>query len=919
MSSLFDRRGRRAFQFGLHGHEAASRELGEELEFHVNARAAQLIAGGMDPDEAHAEARRRLGAEGPRFPHLERSADRRGRRLALREWIGDAGSDVRYAWRGLMRRPGFTAIAVITLALGIGGNTAIFSAVRALLIRPLPFPEPERLMDVSMVSPAVPSAGGSPSEGFAAWSWPKFVVFRDAQKSFADVALWSFEQFNVTDGAAERVSGELVSARYLTTLGLRPAMGRDFPAELDRAGGASRLVIVSHAFWERHFGTAGDIIGKPLRIDENQFEVIGVMGPSFRGLSGRADVLIPITTRDAAGLSEAWSLEFSQIARLKAGVTTEQAKSEITTLGRVVYEASPMGDNSIGPAAKAGWSAIGRSLDETRVAPLMRTSLLVLFGAVGCVLLIACVNLANLLLGRALTRGREFALRLAIGARRGRLVRLLLAESVVLALLGGMTSVAIALYATRALAAVNPPAALAAQGLEGLGVVGFSDIRLDGPALLFAFGTAIAVGLLFGLAPALHMTSDSLQERLRSTDGRIGGEGRRTFSGRRVLVVAEVALAMVLLVGAGLMLRSLGNLLSINPGFDASHLVTARLSVSPALYPRDSLPGLYDRLLEQVRALPGVTHAGVADCPPLAGGCNGTIIEFPDQPQVANAEKRSVGVHFVTSGWFGAAGVPLMKGRLFNEGDQIQSPKVVLVSESAVRKFWPGQDPIGKPVKVYQGGFHVGATVIGVVGDVRFGTIDSLPVPDTYISYTQAPRPRMMIFARTANDPSVTIAPLRAALSALSPEYPAYDIRTMESRTSGATAQARLSATLLALFAGLALSLSALGIYGVISYMVAQRTREIGIRMALGADRGDVVRLVLTEGAGLTLAGVLTGLGGSVLLARLMRALLFNIAPTDPLTYGAIVLLLGGAAIAACWLPARRAVKVEPTIALRTG
>ncbi len=837
--------------------------------------------------------------------------------MALRERFSEIAEDTKYAARGLLKRPAFTTVAVLTLAVGIGANTAIFSAVNALILRPLPLRAPERLMDIYQTGPG--DQGGPPDQ-HAPWSWPKFIIYRDAQRSYTDMALWADDQYTLTDGASERVYGELVGARYLATLGVRLANGLDFPAATDAHGGAPRMVIISHALWSRRYNSDPAIVGRTVDILGNPYDIVGVLPPSFRGLSGRAEVLVPIATRDPEDLAEPWSLQFSLVARLKPGVTIEAARSEAVLLGRRVYEATPMGANQIGSGTSAPWGAGARALDATRVAPTIRRSLFILTGAVGFVLLIACVNLANLLLGRSASRRREIAVRLAIGAGRGRLIRLLLTESVLVALVGGVASLAVAAIGTRALAAANSQTTLQAQNLAGLGLVSFSDIRLDVPALAFTLGVAVVVGMLFGLAPALQSTNAPLQGQLRQVGegtGALGGS--RQITSRRLLVVAEIAMALVLLAGAGLMMRSLRNRLEVDPGFDPSQLLTMRLSISPTEVPRDSMPGFYAVLLERLSAIPGVQQVALGDCPPLNGGCNGTIITFPDRPKPAQGTEPSIGVHFVTPTWFSTMRVPLKRGRLFTNADRVGTPKVVVISEAAARKYWPNEDPIGSRVAVYQGGFHDGATVIGVAGDVRYGTVDSLPVPDVYISYEQSPRSSMMLLLRTSVEPTSVSASAQRVVTAVSPRYPTYDVRTMESRVAAASAQARLTAILFALFGATALALAVIGIYGVMSFAVLQRTREIGIRMALGADRSGVLRLVVGEGLWLTVIGTAFGLGAALLLTRVLRSLLFDIAPTDPLTYGGIVLLLSAVAVAASWIPARRASRVNPVEALRIG
>ena len=918
---------RRLFHLGIRRRDLLERDLDTELQFHFESRVQHLIDRGLSPEAARAEALRRLGnttADGR--ARLYASAARRDHIMAMREWFDDLAHDARYAVRGLVRRPGFTAVAILTLAVGIGANTAIFSAVNALLLRSLPFPTPERLMDISLTGPPdgvagspVPGPDGTIAHRLHPWSFAKFALFRADQRSFTEVALWFDQAVNVTEGDAERVSAEHVTARYLSTLGLAPRAGSDFPHEIDVRGGAPAIILISDGYWQRRFNSDPAAIGQTIAIDGEAHEVIGVMPAGFRGLSGNADLLIPITRQPQEQLDEPWSLMYKLVGRLKPGITPGQAQREAVALGTRIYELTPMAHRPEG-GAQTPWGAIARPLDATRVSAPVRQSLVVLSGAVGFVLLIACVNLAGLLLGRATVRRREIAVRLALGARRRRLVRLLLTESVLLALLGGVASVAVAWWGTRALSAASPLASLQAQNLGGLGLIGFEQIRLDAVAMLFTFGVSLVVGVLFGLVPALQATNPQLQSQLKGGEDMPLASGRlRAVSSRRVLVVAEVALAIMLLAGAGLMIRSLDRLLEVDTGFDGSSVLTMRLNVPPGEVPRDSLAGFYNELLQRMRALPGVTDAAFADCPPLTGGCNGTVIGFPDRAEPSGGSPPSIGVHWVTPDWFRTLRIPLRSGRLFAETDRVGTPRVLLISETAARKYWPNEDPIGKRAAVFQGGFHEGATIIGVVGDVRFGTIDSLPVPDAYISYLQSPRGRMMVFARTANDPLALAGVVREVVRELSPRYPAFDIRTMEARVAVASAQARLSATLLALFAGTALALAVMGIYGVMSSAVAQRTREIGVRIALGASRGSVLRMVVREGTGLAAIGVVIGLAGALALTRLLRSLLYGVSATDPATYTAIVLVLGLAAFAASWLPARRAAGVQPSEALRAG
>jgi predicted permease len=903
--------GRRLFQLDPLRRSRARADMREELAYHLEARAAQLVARGMAPDEAFAEARRRLGST---YPDVEQwlgdSANTKERRLHMRDRLRDITDDVRYALRGLAQRPGFTTIAVLTLAIGIGANTAIYSAVDALLLRSLPFHDPGRLMDIVQ---------SSSDEGTAPWSWPKFRFYAGAQQSFASLAAHGRTTATVTAGEPERIGIEETSAEYLRTLGVRVAMGTDFPTDLDDAPGARRVALISDALWQRRYHAAPDVVGQALTLNSEPWEIVGVLPPGFQGLSGRAEAIVNLSARPADDLSQAWSLEFSMIGRLREGVPPDQAATEARLIGPRIYEAFPMAEGTLTTSGTPKeWTADARSLDTIRVDSMLRRSLLVLFGAVGLVLLVACVNLANLLLARASARRREVAMRLALGASRGRLVRLFLTESLVLASLGGLASLLVAWLGVRTLSAINPQETLRVQGLEGgIGAVGFESIQLDASAIAFAMGATVLVGLLFGLAPAWRAARPDLTRDLK--DGGSGaGQGRRVGFSRRALVVAEVALATVLLAGSGLMIRSLGNLLRVDPGFDAANVLTMRLSMPPGNVAPDSMPGFYERLLDEIGSVPGVQRVALADCPPLANGCNGTIMTFADRPQ-SQTGNAMIGVHWVSPGWFPTMQVPLRRGRLFTDADRLNAPKVVLINEEAARRYFPGEDPIGKRVAVYQGGFHTGAEVVGIVGDVRYGTIDSTARPDAYISYGQARISRMMVFARTAGDPAAMIPAVRAAARRVARSAPIYDIMPMTARVATASAQARFSTILLAAFAVVALSLAVIGIYGVMSFAVTQRTQEVGIRMALGADGERVLGLFVREGALLAVAGVLIGVPAALALTRVLRALLFEVTPSDPWTYGAMIAVVCAAVLAASWFPARRAARVNAMVALRKG
>ncbi len=882
-------------------------DIDEELASLIAARVDDLVAHGYSPDEARSIAAQRLGASLDQTRRqLHQSATLRERRMRLHEHVGDFLQDVRYAARGLARRPSFTVVALATLAIGIGATTAIFSAVNTLLLRPLPFPRPAELMRVSLSTPAV---GDRPPIADMSWSYPKARAFQKDQSQFTDIALYAWQPATITSGEPELIRLEYVSGSYLSLLGVVPVAGRDFDRSIDERRDATPHVIISDALWQRRFNGARDVIGKTISLDRKPYTIIGITPPGFLGLTGEGQLLVPVTTQPAEELDAAQSHWLNMVARRKPGLTDAEINTAVSNVARRVNEGF-VDDFTQGKP----WSGTAKPLDDSRVAPLIKRSLLVLFGAVAFVLLIACVNVANLLVGRASTRRREIAVRLAIGANRGRLVRLLLTESLVLALFGAAASVFVAWAGIHALAAVNP-ATLRMPRFNGIGTVTFSSISLDWTALAFTLGLSLAVGLAFGLIPALHATRTSLADTMK--DGGGSDRARGASISRRMLVVVEVAMALVLLAGSGLMLRSLGKLLSINPGFDTQNVLTLRLTVPPGGLARDSIPGFYSQLTERLAAVPGVTNVGLAQCPPLGGGCNKTLVDLMDRPSIPVQQRPLVEIHWASPSWFATGHVPVRRGRLFTNTDNLAAPKVVLINETAAKLWWPGADPIGKRVGLGQGGFDKGAEIVGVVGDVR-QVADSAPMPSMYVSYLQSPRGSVMIFMRTTRDAAAVAPEVRNALRELAPSYPVHDMMPLEERTAAATAQARFSAMLLALFAATALSLAIVGIYGVMSLAVTTRTRELGIRIALGADQGRVRRLVVSEGIALVSIGAAIGLAGALLSTRVLRTLLYDLEPTDPVTYVAIVLLLGGAALLASWIPARRASRVDPVVALRS-
>jgi putative ABC transport system permease protein len=529
-----------------------------------------------------------------------------------------------------------------------------------------------------------------------------------------------------------------------------------------------------------------------------------------------------------------------------------------------------------------------------------------------CVLLIACVNVANLLLGRASTRRREMAVRLALGASRLRLVRLLLTENALLAAIGGLAGVALAWVGARALSTLDSAAMLPKGNdwMSGLGAVSFSGIHLDWDALAFSASITVLVALMFGLVPALRATGTALTDSTKLTAGDNDAHPHG-IGGRRALVVVEVALAMMLLVGSGLLMRSFSKLTAIDPGFDARHVLTLRLTIPPNV-PEESMPAFFTGVLDRVRALPGVVETSLNSCPPLGGGCYRTPIEFPGRPKLGAAARAGIRVNWATPTWFSTLHVPLERGRHFVGTDRAGAPSVALINEAAAKTFWPDENPIGKRVSI--GGDD--ATVVGIVGDVR-QFVDSLPKPDVYLPFAQAPSSQAIMFVRATGEPTALATDVRRAIRQLAPRYPIYDIQTMTARAAGATAQSRLSTTLVSLFAATALALTVVGIYGVMGLAVTSRTREIGIRIALGADQDQLRRQVVGEGMMLASIGAAIGLAGALATTRVLQKLLFDLSPTDPVTYCAMLVLLGVAAVAASWVPARRAARVDPVVALR--
>jgi len=801
--------------------------------------------------------------------------------------------DIRYAFRRLRANPGFTFIAVATLTLGIGANTAIFTVIDAVLLRPLPYRNPGELVLLSEHTPRFP---------ILSVSYQNFVDWRDQSHSFA--AVGAVRNLGVTltgRGEPERLTAQMATANVFDLLGVQTVRGRTFLPEEDKAGAAG-VALISYALWQRRFGGADNVVGQSLTLDNKPYTVVGILGASFQVLQQSPDIVLPFkpwahTLPD----DRSWHPGILPVARLKPGVTLEQARSEMSTIAARLEKQYPEFDT--------GTSALV-NLMQAQLVQNVRPALLMILGAVGFVLLIACTNVANLLLARATARKREIAVRTAIGASRWRIVRLALTESVLLSLTGAGLGLLLAN------AAVPPLLQLGATSLPAT-----ISAKIDGSVLLFTTLLAVACGLLFGLAPALHMAGLDLRSALNATER--GAVSTGIMKLRGVLVVSEVAVAMLLLVAAGLLIRSFDRLSRVAPGFNVEHILIADLLVSPAAHPdRAERMAFFDRVLERAAALPGVRSAGAASFLPVSGA--GSIIHFniQDRPPKSPHEYVMANYRVTSPEYLKTLGLPLLNGRLITEADREGTPSVVVINATMARTFFPNESPLGKHLQL-------GATpdkdqpwmeVIGVVGDVKQSLASEAPT-EMYVPYRQAikelPVFNLSLVLRTSGDPRALSASLISAVHEIDPNQPVVKIRTMEENLSASVAQPRFRTVLLAILAGLALLIAAVGIYGVIAFSVSQRTREIGTRMALGSTPGQIFQLVIGDGLRLTAIGIVIGLVAGIGFARVLSSFLFQIGLVEPLSMTAVVLLLAGVALIACYIPARRATRVDPTVALR--
>ena len=806
-------------------------------------------------------------------------------------FVADLLHDLRYAARLQRKNPGFTVIAIIALALGIGANTAIFSVVNTVLLRPLPYKDPERLVMVWEDATKL----GYPHDTPAA---ANFVDWRDQSQVFEGMAAIADTSFNLTgSGDPERLEGRRVSANMFPLLGVEPQIGRVFTAAEDQPG-AQHVVLLSYALWQRRFGGDPGIIGKSLTLNGENHVVVGVMPARFQFPSSDDQAWVPIAfTQEEAGNRNRHYLQV--LARLKPGVSLTQAQSEMSTIAARLQQQYPQSNTDLGAAVQP--------LHEHLVGDI-RPALLVLLGAVGLVLLIACANVANLLLARAAVRQKEIAVRVALGARRWRLIRQFLTESVLLSTFGGLVGLAIAYGGLVLLKAFIPENISQAR-----------EISMDLKVLGFTFLVSVATGLIFGLAPAIQAARfnqiDTLKEGGR--DAATGGSGKRL---RGLLVTAEVAISLVLLIGAGLLINSFLRLRNVDPGFRADNLLTMKIVLPEPKYEEMQRRSVfYTELINRVQSLAGVRSAAVTSNLPLYRQGNSIGVGIEGQPDPPPGQERIVVTRIISPGYFDTMSIPVLRGRGLADQDTETSPNVVVISETMARRYWPGEDAVGK--RIAAGRIRKPEDwiqVVGVVKDVRQFELNAEPRPQMYLTYRQAGFfDSRDLVVKTDVDPASMAATVRKAVWEIDKDQPVSNIQTMNEILADSIARQRFSMLLLAIFAAVALVLAGVGIYGVMSYSVAQRTREIGIRMALGAQTGAVLKLAVGYGMKLVIAGIAIGLVAALALTRVMSTLLFGVTATDPTTFTLISLLLIAVAVLASYLPARRATRVNPIIALR--
>ncbi|MFL5580049.1 MAG: ADOP family duplicated permease [Gemmatimonadaceae bacterium] len=869
-------------------------DVDEELQFHMEALEAEYRAAGLDPAAARAAARGRFG-DYDRVAAACREIDQLMERDVKRaDWWDALRQDVGFAFRSMRRTPGFTAVVLLTLMLGIGATTAIFTVVKGVLLEPLPYARPEQIVRVWQANTKTDQKKGTLSQNDVE-DW----LASDAVKRTVSALgfYWYNEGGTGVDltgrGDPARLDAAAVSPGFFPALGVQARLGRTLRPE-ENVAGNDRVVVLSEGAWRRRFGADPRVIGQAVTINGLPQTIVGVMPASFAFPSPRVEVWRPLTqlTEDMSPRVRP-NRFLDVVARLAPGATADQARAAINGVARRLAEEHPETNAQFGAVTL-------ESLQDAIVGSDVRAGLLVLLGAVAFVLLIACANISGLLLSRAAARERELAVRAALGAARARLLRQLVTESVVLALAGGLLGVLVAALGVRALAAAS------AGELPRL-----ADVRMDTGVLLFAFGAALASGLLFGLWPALRLSSGALAPVLRSGGRGVAG-GQRA---RGLLVVVEVALAVMLVVGAGLMVRSLDRLAGIDPGFNANHVVAVSLTFPNARLEKfEEIAPYYAGLLERVQSVPGVVSVGGVKDLPFRGKGEAWAVHAPEHPVAKGSEVQANVLH-IAGDYFQAMGTPLLRGRTFGPQDRDTSAAFgVVINQTLARKLWPGEEAVGKSVQV---GERAKLPVFGVVADIRQAGLTAEPEPVMYVNALRNPRVRVSFVIRTAGDPTHVVNAVRRAIWSYEPTQTITSVTTLDDLLGETTARPRVITMLLTLFGALGLLVGALGLYGLLAFMVNGRRQEIGVRIALGARPANVFRYVVGQGASLAALGIVAGLAGALALGRVMEGVLYQVSARDPLTYIVVAAILGAVAILASAVPAMRAVRVDPAIALR--
>ena len=878
---------------------AREAEIVEELSQHLEQEYERALNSGASEEEARQKVREELNSSDVlrcELKNVERRVSHEpiasGKESAI-NIFSDLGQDIRYALRMLAKSPAFTAIAVVALALGIGANTAIFSVVNAVLLRPLPFKHPEQLMMLWENAAHLGFPKDTPSPA-------NFLDWQKQAQSFTGMAAMVEKSFNLTGvGEPERLEGRRVSANLFDLLGVPASLGRTFVADDDRPG--THVVLLSHALWQRRFGSDPSVIGRALALNGEPYTVVGVMPPFVQlpGFSTRNDQLWVPMAFPQEEATQRGNHFLEVIARLKPGVTLKQAQVKMETIASRLAQQYPDYNKRRG--------AVVVPLHEQVVGDI-KPALLILLGAVGFVLLIACANVANLLLARAAARQKEIALRLALGASRSRLTRQFLTESVLLALFGAGLGLLLALAGIRILGIFIPSSISQVQA-----------ISIDGTVLIFTALVAVLTGIAFGLAPAIQGSHLNLNDTLKES-GRDSSGGVKGHRARGLLVIGEVAISFVLLIGAGLLINSFLHLRKLDPGFRPDHLLTMKVDLSEVKYPdREHRSLFFDEVMRRIRALPGVQSAAVANNLPLTYNGDSMSISVEGLPDPPPDQRPDVIYRVIGPGYFGTMDIPIVRGRDFTDQDKGDSKDMVVISEKTAQHFWPDEDPIGKRLKPGSSTSNrPWQEVIGVVKDVRQNDLIAPTKMQMYFNYRQLKNiPANALVVRTSIDPMSLAGSVRNTIWSVDKDQAVADIDTMEHIVAEAVARQRFSMFLLGFFAVIALILASVGIYGVMSYSVAQRTREIGIRMALGARRIDVLQMTVKQGLKLVGAGMLLGVGAAFILTRVMSTLLYGISATDPITFAGISVVLLAVAILASYIPALRATKVDPIVALR--